>query len=191
MKRKRTRGVSTIEFAFILLVLIPLLLGTVEVGINMVNSLQVVQLARDAGHMYSRGVDFTQTGNQYILAKLGSGVGISTTTGAGQGNGLVILSQLMYIDKAQCIGYGLPTDASGNPIGCTNLGHWVFTERIKVGNTSLRASNLGSPLTSGPNAITIGSDGSIPRSDQFLNAGDQATFTGINPYSVVSGTVTG
>lgn len=90
MKRHSARGVSTIEFAFSLLVLVPLFLGTGVTGINMIRTLQTVQLARDAGHMYARGVDFSQTGNQTILVNLGSALGLSGT--AGQGSAVVILS---------------------------------------------------------------------------------------------------
>ena len=49
MKKRRSSGVSSIEFAFGMLVLLPLLLGTGVTGINMVRTLQTVQLARDAG----------------------------------------------------------------------------------------------------------------------------------------------
>ena len=38
--------------------MVPLWLGTSAVGLNMITSLQVIQLARDAGHMYARGVEF-------------------------------------------------------------------------------------------------------------------------------------
>ena len=191
MKKQRQAGVAILEFSFILLILLPLLLGTAGIGMNMVHGLQTVQLARDAGHMYARGVDFTQVGNKQILASLGSAVGMSTSTGAGVGTALVILSKVKYMDRAACVAYGLPTDAGGNPIGCTNLGHWVFEERILVGNTSIRTSNFGSPLSSGPNSVTIAANGTISQSDQTINPGDQATFSGINPYQVVSGTVTG
>lgn len=191
MRKKRTRGVSIIEFCFIVLVLVPLLLGTTEIGLNMVNTLQTVQLARDAGHMYARGVDFTQVGNKQILAQLGSGVGMSTSTGAGQGSAQLILSQVKYIDTAMCVADGLSLDAGGNPIGCTNLGQWVFAQRIVIGNTSLRTSNFGSPLASGPHAVTIASDGSISLSQQCTNSGDVATFTGVQPYNLSGTTVTG
>ena len=191
MRNKRRRGVSVIEFAFSLLVLLPLFLGTIEVGLNMVGTLQTVQLARDAGHMFARGVDFTLSGNKQLLVSLGQTIGMSTSTGAGQGGAQVILSQLRYIDKATCIGYGLPVDAGGNPIGCTNLTKWVFSERIVLGNTSMRTSQLGSPITSGPNGVTINSDGTISMANQVQNANDVATFSGINPYSSINGTVTG
>jgi len=188
-RRKQTRGVSIMEFSFIVLVMVPLLLGTTEIGLNMVNTLQTVQLARDAGHMYARGVDFTQSGNLQILASLGVGVGMSSSTGAGQGNARVILSQLKYIDKATCLSDGLPTDTNGNPIGCTNLGQWVFSQRITIGNTSMRNSNFGNPSV----AVTIASDGTITLNQQCTNAGDVASFgvTATNVYGNVTGLPSG
>ena len=53
MKRKNSSGVSIIEFTFAMLILVPLLLGTTAIGLNMVLDLQTVQLARDAGHMFA------------------------------------------------------------------------------------------------------------------------------------------
>ena len=58
------RGGSSIEFAFIVLTLVPLLLGTGATGVNMIRTLQTAQLARDAGHMFARGVDFSLTRKQ-------------------------------------------------------------------------------------------------------------------------------
>jgi hypothetical protein len=75
MNNKSLRGASIVEFSFVMLVLVPLLLGTTGVGINMVSSLQTIQLARDAGHMFSRGVDFSKPGYQQILIGLGTSVG--------------------------------------------------------------------------------------------------------------------
>lgn len=189
MKTGHSRGVSNIEFAFSLLVMVPLLLGTGVMGINMIRALQVVQLARDAGHMYARGIDFALPGNQTVLADLGTDVGLSTT--AGQGNAVVIFSSLTYVDKAACAAVGA-VDASGNPTAaCTNYTRWVFTQRLTVGNTTVHPSNFGSPLTSGPTGVTLGSDGKISQSDQVTKAGDVATFSGVNPYSVTNGVASG
>ena len=58
MNNSAKKGISTMEFAFSMLVLTPLLLGTGVTGINMIRTLATVQLARDAGHMYARGLDF-------------------------------------------------------------------------------------------------------------------------------------
>ena len=185
MKQDCSRGVSAIEFAFSMLVMGPLLLGTGVMGINMIRALQVVQLARDAGHMYARGVDFGLPGNQTVLADLGTNVGLSTT--AGQGNAVVIFSSLTYVDKALCAAVGA-VDGSGNPTAaCTNYTRWVFTQRLTVGNTAVHPSNYGSPLTSGPTGVTMGADGKISLSDQATKAGDIANFTGVNPYSPNNG----
>src|ERR1039458_10471924 len=83
MRGASFRGAACIEFAFVSMVLVPLLLGTGAAGINMILTLQTIQVARDAGHMYARGLDFSQPGNQTILGNLGSTLGLSTTAGSG------------------------------------------------------------------------------------------------------------
>src|ERR1700722_2445456 len=99
----RTRGGATVEFALILLVLVPLLLGTGVVGVNMIRTLQTVQLARDAGHMYARGVDFSQPGNQTVLIDLGQAVGLAA---GASGSAEVTLAALTYVDTAACTAVG-------------------------------------------------------------------------------------
>jgi len=183
------RGAACIEFAFITMLLVPLLLGTGAAGINMITTLQTIQLARDAGHMYARGLDFSQPGNQTILANVGSTLGLSTTLGSG--SAVVILSKLTYVDDAACTAAGA-VDSHGNPSRCTNLGKWVFTQRLEIGNSSVRTSNIGSPLTSGPTGVTVESpSGNISLSDYVTKAGAVATFNSINPYSDVNGNVSG
>lgn len=164
----------------------PLFLGTGVTGINMIRTLQTVQLARDAGHMYAKGVDFSQPGNQTILVNLGSNLGLSATSGSG--SAVVILSTIIYVDASQC-GLVGAVDGSGNPTSsCTNYTKWVFTQRMELGNTSIRASNYGSPLTSGPTGVTVNpTTGKIAQSDYILKAGAVATFTGVNPYSSANG----
>jgi hypothetical protein len=191
MNNSAKKGISTMEFAFSMLVLTPLLLGTGVTGINMIRTLATVQLARDAGHMYARGLDFAppEPGNQTILKHLGSNLGLNTD---GTGTAIVIFSTLAYIDKAACAGQGL-VDGAGNPSSaCTNYTRWVFANRVVVGNTSVRTSNYGSPLTSGPTGVTIDSQtGNISVAQQVTKAGARATFTGVNPYSVVGTNVSG
>lgn len=189
MRRKRQRGVAILEFSLIMLVQVPLLLGTTAVGLNMLRTLETVQLARDAGHMYAKGTDFSQPGNQTVLLTLGSDLGLTGSSTTSQA--LVILSSVTYVDQAMCASAG-KVDAQGNPLGCTNLGNWVFTQRIEIGQTALRTSNFGSPLTSGPNAVAVdATTGKISLSDQVTKSGDVANFTGINPYANVNGTVSG
>jgi len=183
MKSRKCSGASMIEFTFSILVLVPLLLGTTAIGLNMVLDLQVVQLARDAGHMYAKGMDFSQPGNQTILVDLGSGVGMSST--AGSGNAVVVLSSVTYVDKGVCAGFGL-VDASGNPSGCTNYQKWVFTQRLTIGNSTLHSSNLGSPVTTGTGKVTLdATTGKVnPASQEATNSNDVAVFDGLNPFVV-------
>src|SRR6185312_8915484 len=84
------RGIASVEFAFGMIVLTPLLLGTGVIGVNLIRTLETVQVARDAGHMYARGVDFSQPGNKTIVLTLASNLGLSTSTSTS--NALVILS---------------------------------------------------------------------------------------------------
>jgi len=136
MQRNRTKGVAIVEFSFAIIILVPLLIGTTAIGLNLLRLLATVQLAHDAGHMYARGADLSQIGNQTVLATVGSNVGLSTT--AGSGSAVVILSTLTYVDEALCASAG-KVDAEGDPSGCTNYTHWVFTQRINIGKTSIRA----------------------------------------------------
>jgi hypothetical protein len=186
------RGVSSVEFAFSLLVLVPLLLGVGAIGINLIRTLETAQLARDAGHMFARGVDFSKDGNKTILTTLGSNLGL--TTNSTTSTAVVVLSALTYVDINACKDVGA-VDASGNPSGCTNYSKWVFTQRLTIGNPSVRGSNYGSPITSGLGANNVTVDattGKISESDYVTKSGAVATFTGINPYAKdVDGNVSG
>ena len=198
MRHRNHRGVAVIEFSFAMLFLVPLLLGTIGIGLNLVQQLQTVQLARDAGYMYARQVDFTQTANQTLIAGLGVGVGLSVTPSAS--NAVLIFSTVKYVDKAMCQSdnkWNNTTDASN---GCTNYQKWVFAQRIVIGDSSIRSSSAGSPVTSGGDPVAIDSSGNIALDDQVTNSGDVAIstttggiayFAGIGPYQSVSGNVSG
>ena len=194
MRRQKVRGVSTIEFAFSLLMLVPLLLGTGSIGINLVRNLQTVQLARDAGHMYAKGVNFSQPGNQDLLVTLAAGLGLSKT--AGSGRAVVILSALTYVDTNTCIAANAAVNGVPTP-ACENLGKWVFTQRLVIGNASLRGSNYGAPITNGPNLqenVVLDSQGKISVDQYATRTGAVAQFSsanGIQPFQVVNNVVSG
>jgi hypothetical protein len=140
--------------------------------------------------MYAKGVDFSQPGNDTILYQLGSSLGLSSSPTSS--TALVILSNLIYVDQAQCQAVGAWNSATNMPNGCTNYQQWVFTQRQEFGNTALRNSNMGSPLTSGPTGVTPNpSTGKISQLQYVTEAGDVASFNAINPYSNVSGVVSG
>lgn len=134
-KRQRQRGNNVIEFALVSVFLIPLLLGTVNVGMNLGRSIQVTQVSRDAGHMYVRWVDFSLPNNQKIIVRLAHGLGMTQTAG----NGRVTLTKIMFVGQLECEAGGLDVAQ------CPNYNKSVIMQRLVIGNDSLRDSAVGEP----------------------------------------------
>lgn len=195
MKRSKLQGSSYIEFSFALLFLVPLLLGITGMGMNLLLGYQTNQLSRDAGHMYARQLNFALPGNQTILANLGSSVGLSATSGvsgsAGTGSAVAVFTTVTYVDDPACVLGGYTSDGTHHNSSCKNYGNWVFKQRIVVGNSNMKTSDYGSPITSGSGGgnplVTIDSSGNISTTDELTNPNDQAVFNAINPYSSLNG----
>jgi hypothetical protein len=191
MNRGNLRGTSYVEFAFALLVLVPLLLGTAGVGINLLLVYQSSQLARDAGRMYARGIDFSSPSSKTILATLGSGIGLNSTTGvvgtAGAGSAVAVFTTVSYVDDAACAMGGYVDSGGVHTSACRNFGKWVFRQRIVVGNATIKETAYGSPLVTGPSPVIIDSGGNISLSAQLTNTGDVAIFASISPYNYTTG----
>jgi hypothetical protein len=133
-RQKRQSGSTLLEFAIVVPCLVLLFFGTVGVGVMMGRYIQCVQVDRDVTHMYSDGVDFTQTTPQNIVVQqLALGTGITATAG----NGVIIFSQIQTVYQADCTSAGVSN--------CANANLPVFTQRIVLGNSSLRTSNYGTP----------------------------------------------
>lgn len=128
--KNKQKGTTIIEFVLVTaLVLVPLLLGTMVVGFNIIRDIQAHQITRDAGHMFARGVDFSTAngaGNRAVLTYLSPRLAVSTPAGTGT----LILASFEYIGKTTCT-------------GCKNQYHAVFTRQIPIGNASLFASKFG------------------------------------------------
>lgn len=149
-RRSRESGSAIMEFAIVAPCLMLLFFGTVGLGIMMGRYLQAVQVARDVAHMYSDGVDFSQTTPQSIIVQqLAAGTGM--TTSSNSGNGVVILSQISTVYQVDCNAAGVSP--------CTNLGVPVFKQRIVVGNATLKTSSFGTP-----NSMILNSSGNIASS---------------------------
>jgi hypothetical protein len=158
------RGSMMIEFVLVSsLFLVPLIIGTFTYGFAVIRSVEAVQLTRDVGHMYSRGVDFSVQANQNLLAtSLAQGLSLTANagnvSGGSTGNGVVVLSTLMMIGAGSCT--------------CNNAGHVVILNRIVIGNSGTFTTMYGSPTPS-----IIGSNGDITtyqsdaaaRADAFTN----------------------
>jgi len=121
--RVRIRGEAgneVLEFVFVMLVFVPLLMYVIIIGIDLARAVQTAQVARDAGSMFVRGVDFSQSGNQAELARIGNDIGLAVP---GAGAGAVQLSKVTYI-------------ATGDCTAPCNGGHYVLVQRIVVGDTT-------------------------------------------------------
>lgn len=132
MRRKAERGNAILEFGFVVTPLVLLLMGVVVVGLNLGRMVSVSQVARDTASMYVRGVDFSKAGNQDIIVRLAQGLGLTRTGGPG----VVMLSKVTWISQEQC------EELDTGP--CNGDRH-VITQRIVIGNASLRTSSLGTP----------------------------------------------
>jgi hypothetical protein len=169
----RESGSALMEFSFSTLFWVPLLLGTMVLGLNLSRSIRVTQFCRDAGHMYAYGVDFSQTSNQNLLVQLASGLNITTSGGTG----VVIFSTITTIAANDCTAGGL----QANSTQCPNLNYNVITKRIVIGNSSVKASGFGTPA-----AADMDSSGSIP-SSKFLTDSSTRALGFSNLISIASG----
>lgn len=121
--------------------------------------------------MYAAGLDLSQSTYQNLLVDLAIGLNMTTTGG----NGVVILSTVMYVDATACTAGGY----SANSSSCPNYQNIVFTKRIVVGNSSLHTSNLGTP-----NSAEMDSSGSVSVSGYLTDTSNRvAGFSNIIPLT--------
>jgi len=132
-----------VELALGLTVLFPILLGVGAIGIRLGRTLQATQATRDIAHMYALGADFSLPGTQALAGTLSREYNLSST-----GKGVLLFSRITKVQQIDCDAAGLHT--------CPNLNLPVFTQRLVMGNPSLRSSHFGTP----PSAY-IGASGTI------------------------------
>jgi hypothetical protein len=141
--KDRRRGNSILEFSLCLLVLAPALLGMFTVGMNLNRNLQATQVARDAGHMFVRSVDFSEASNQRLLARLARELrmvqGGTTDTPDPTGPVVVILTKFHVPTVAECAAASLALAT------CINIDKPVIAQRLVIGNPGLFNSPFGTP----------------------------------------------
>lgn len=167
------RGSALIEFLLCMaLLIVPLLLGTAVLGLNLVREIQVTEVCRDATHMYSLGVDFTQTSYQTELFKIAQGLNITATGG----KGVIILSTISYVDDAECkAAFGSGYTSSQ----CPNYQYTVFTRQVVIGNSTLRSSTWGTPPVDPTNSDNV------TQTNQLTSSSARA-LSGGNNFSLVT-----
>ena len=123
---KGEKGNAIIEFSLVMSMSVMLLFGTVAVGINLSKGIQAAQIARDAAHMFSTGVDFSKAANKNELVNLTQGTGMTVNGGTA----VVIFTRLRHVYAVDCTNAGL----TANTGSCPNYDKDAVVTRIVVGN---------------------------------------------------------
>jgi hypothetical protein len=197
-RRKRQAGQEIIEFALMAMFLLPMLLGTFVVGLNIIKNLQANQVVRDLDNIYIHGGDFSTYPLQQLAQRLGQGLNlqfpafgngtnVQANTGSA-GDGLIWVSQIMYIGATTD-----PNCVAAGAANCTNHDNFVFTQRIVFGNAalySIHPSALGDPigatLSNGGNVQNYVTDASAQLSssgEAAMRALWQTTSNGQTPLT--------
>ena len=182
-RRRRQKGVEAIEFGLFFIMMLPGFVWMFISGMNFIRFNKANDVARAAALMYIKGQDMTVLGTQEILARVGQGLNLYVDDGAtapnqvlsnSRGSGLVVLSQVQYVGPNTCN-------------NCTNLNHYVFLQRVYVGNKSLQfngtqvQSGLGDPAT----AIWSATTGAV--TSVYTNTGAQVNSSFANLWSPAVG----
>lgn len=185
-RSRKQRGNAIVEFALVATFLVPLVAGTFTVGLALLRAQQVLQVNRDMGALYVKGVPMYTTSAKALAVRLSDGLGLGpsyrqyaldnpsvTTTPADSsfqpsatGNGVIYISQVLHVGELDCAQGGF---VAPSYTGCTNFDKYVFMERTAMGNTSLRASDMGTPT--GP----FDSTNKISVNDYLTKTGNVAT----------------
>ena len=180
-RRQRQGGNEIIEFALMAVFLVPLLLWMFVNGMNLIRMIQCTQICRDIGNQYIHGLDFSTHSAQNLAANLASGYGLTVSGFSGDtsgnqqsntsnsGNGLVILSEVMYAGTSACA--TLPATTS-----CTNSGKYVFIQRLAFGNSSVQFNNVTVSSALGSPTATISDSGVVQ--NYLTDAGAVSSTTG-------------
>ena len=102
--------------------------GAITSGMLFERYLNVINLVRNAGNMYSRNVNFEFDANREVLVRAATGLNMTTTGG----EGVIFLSRVVIAQFGN--NQGLP----------------VIDRRFVIGNPSLTSSRIGTPAAVDP-----------------------------------------
>ena len=157
MQMNRERGSAVIEFALVSVFLLPIMYGVYSIGMSLSRTIEASVVARDAGAMFMRAVDFSQAQNAALIVRIGQNLGLQATGG----NGVVVLSRVYQVASSDCLAAGY------SATGCPNYNQVVFTERISIGNTT---SGFFTSSFGAPPANVVRADGTITLANFASNA---------------------
>jgi hypothetical protein len=166
-RRRGQSGNEMVEFGLMAVFLVPLLLWVFVNGMNLIRMIQCTQICRDIGNQYIHGLDFSTHSAQTLASNLANGYGLTVSGFSGDssgneqsntsntGNGLVLLSEIMYVGTNACS--ALPSGTS-----CTNNGKYVFIQRVGFGNASIQFNGVTvSSALGSPTGATISDSGNV------------------------------
>ena len=176
-RRRRQKGVEAIEFGLFFIMMLPGFVWMFISGMNFIRFNKANDVARAAALMYVKGQNMTVLGTQEILARVGQGLDLQVDDGGtppsqalsnSRGSGLVVLSQVQFVGPNTCN-------------NCPNLNHYVFLQRVYVGNRSLAFNGTQVHSALGNPAVSIWSAATGAVSSAYNHPGAQvsSTFDGL------------
>jgi hypothetical protein len=197
MRRRKQGGNTILEFALVMVFLVPMFAGSFTIGLALAKDIQVSNVARDAVVLMVRsvtdpesGLDLSQTQNQRIIVRAASGLGMNSDAQqdpSSSGNAVVFLSKVVMVGPNECsLGVipapnGVPTTTGPgygwNASNCANYGLYAFEYRVTIGNGTRWSSTLGSPP-----AGTVQANGTITAKNIATNTAGQ-----VGKFSAVTG----
>jgi hypothetical protein len=193
---KRNAGNTILEFAIVMVFLLPMFAGAFTIGMALTKAIQVSNVARDAVVLLVRsttdpesGLDLSLTQNQRIIVRAAQGLGMNSDAlddPSSTGTGVVILSKVVMVGPNECSLGGLTpytTSPFWNTGNCPNYGSYVFAYRVVIGNGTRWSSTFGNP------GGTVQSNGTITAADIASNTSDVAsTFSSVTGMTLSQST---
>ena len=165
------KGSFMIEFAIVGWTLFFMMAGTLQVGLNLNRAMTAAQTCRDANVLTVRGVDLTQSANQQLISRVATGLGLSQAGSWNpdpNGAAVVYVTRVILVGDLECAA-GLGAAYDHTNATCINLGRYVITMRIAMGNTSRWTSLTGTPVSA------TGAGGKISDYEVCTNPGNVTT----------------
>jgi hypothetical protein len=194
--RKRQAGNTIMEFAIVMVFLVPMFAGAFTIGMALTKAIQVSNVARDAAVLMVRsntdpesGLDLSVAQNQAIIVRAAQGLGMGSApsyTPNTSGSAAVILSKVVMVGPTECTLGGETPHASApfwDTGNCPNYNSYAFEYRVVIGNGTRWSSTLGNP------GVTVQSNGTITAANIAQNTSDQtSTFNSVTGMTLTSST---
>lgn len=158
------------ELSLVFWVLVLMMAGAAQVGLLFVRAIQAGEVCRNANVLTVRGVDLSQSINQQLLVRTGPTLGLKQAGNWNpdpSGDAVVYVTQVLLVGDLECSSGVANYD--GTTATCPNLGSYVITRRIVIGNASRGSSTVGNP------ASPLRADGTITDANICTNTGNRAT----------------